>query len=79
MTRMVKGDARLEEIDMLWEITKQIEVRASPVFFVLGCIMSVICLANLCRFALCLGDSYLLSLRCCGCFYAHGVGIGQGR
>jgi NADH:ubiquinone oxidoreductase subunit F (NADH-binding) len=27
MTRMVKGDARLEEIDMLWEITKQIEVR----------------------------------------------------
>jgi NADH dehydrogenase (ubiquinone) flavoprotein 1 len=25
MTRMVKGDARLEEIDMLWEITKQIE------------------------------------------------------
>jgi hypothetical protein len=25
MTRMTKGDARLEEIDMLWEITKQIE------------------------------------------------------
>ncbi|GLI71372.1 hypothetical protein VaNZ11_016562 [Volvox africanus] len=25
MTRMKKGDARLEEIDMLWEITKQIE------------------------------------------------------
>jgi hypothetical protein len=25
MTRMVKGDARVEEIDMLWEITKQIE------------------------------------------------------
>ncbi|KAF6260857.1 NADH dehydrogenase flavo protein 1 [Scenedesmus sp. NREL 46B-D3] len=25
MTRMAKGDARLEEIDMLWEITKQIE------------------------------------------------------
>jgi hypothetical protein len=23
---MVKGDARLEEIDMLWEITQQIEV-----------------------------------------------------
>lgn len=25
MTRMTKGDARVEEIDMLWEITKQIE------------------------------------------------------
>jgi hypothetical protein len=25
MTRMKKGDARLEEIDMLWEVTKQIE------------------------------------------------------
>lgn len=25
MTRMTKGDARLEEIDMLQEITKQIE------------------------------------------------------
>ena len=25
MTRMKKGDARIEEIDMLWEITKQIE------------------------------------------------------
>ena len=25
MSRMTKGDARLEEIDMLWEITKQIE------------------------------------------------------
>jgi NADH:ubiquinone oxidoreductase subunit F (NADH-binding) len=25
MTRMVRGDARLEEIDMLWELTKQIE------------------------------------------------------
>jgi NADH:ubiquinone oxidoreductase subunit F (NADH-binding) len=25
MARMTKGDARLEEIDMLWEITKQIE------------------------------------------------------
>lgn len=25
MTRMKKGDARLEEIDMLWELTKQIE------------------------------------------------------
>jgi NADH dehydrogenase (ubiquinone) flavoprotein 1 len=25
MTRMRKGDARLEEIDMLWELTKQIE------------------------------------------------------
>ncbi|KAG1667853.1 hypothetical protein FOA52_011041 [Chlamydomonas sp. UWO 241] len=25
MTRMTKGDAHLEEIDMLWEITKQIE------------------------------------------------------
>jgi hypothetical protein len=24
MTRMVKGDARVEEIDMLWEITKQV-------------------------------------------------------
>jgi len=25
MVRMKKGDARLEEIDMLWEVTKQIE------------------------------------------------------
>ena len=25
MTRMKKGDARIEEIDMLWELTKQIE------------------------------------------------------
>ena len=25
MTRMKKGDARMEEIDMLWELTKQIE------------------------------------------------------
>ena len=25
MQRMTKGDARLEEIDMLWEVTKQIE------------------------------------------------------
>lgn len=25
MTRMKKGDARVEEIDMLWEVTKQIE------------------------------------------------------
>ena len=25
MTRMKKGDARVEEIDMLWELTKQIE------------------------------------------------------
>ena len=25
MMRMKKGDARLEEIDMLWELTKQIE------------------------------------------------------
>ena len=25
MMRMKKGDARLEEIDMLWEVTKQIE------------------------------------------------------
>lgn len=25
MDRMRKGDARLEEIDMLWEVTKQIE------------------------------------------------------
>ena len=25
MVRMRKGDARLEEIDMLWEVTKQIE------------------------------------------------------
>jgi NADH:ubiquinone oxidoreductase subunit F (NADH-binding) len=25
MKRMTKGDAHLEEIDMLWEITKQIE------------------------------------------------------
>ena len=25
MTRMTRGDARLEEIDMLWELTKQIE------------------------------------------------------
>ena len=25
MTRMVKGDARVEEIDALWEVTKQIE------------------------------------------------------
>ena len=25
MTRMKKGDARIEEIDMLWEVTKQIE------------------------------------------------------
>ena len=25
MTRMKKGNARLEEIDMLWEVTKQIE------------------------------------------------------
>jgi NADH dehydrogenase (ubiquinone) flavoprotein 1 len=24
MTRMTKGDARVEEIDMLWEITKQV-------------------------------------------------------
>ena len=24
MTRMKKGDARLEEIDMLWEVTKQV-------------------------------------------------------
>jgi hypothetical protein len=32
MTRMVKGDARLEEIDMLWEITKQIEVRRMVAF-----------------------------------------------
>jgi NADH dehydrogenase (ubiquinone) flavoprotein 1 len=25
MARMVEGDARVEEIDALWEITKQIE------------------------------------------------------
>ena len=25
MQRMTKGDARVEEIDMLWEVTKQIE------------------------------------------------------
>ena len=25
MQRMRKGDARIEEIDMLWEVTKQIE------------------------------------------------------
>lgn len=25
MVRMKKGDARIEEIDMLWEVTKQIE------------------------------------------------------
>jgi NADH dehydrogenase (ubiquinone) flavoprotein 1 len=39
MTRMVKGDARVEEIDMLWEITKQIEVRncrGSVLLFIVG-------------------------------------------
>jgi len=28
MKRMTKGDARVEEIDMLWEITKQVGAAA---------------------------------------------------